>query len=249
MCIRDRFCEVEILPSKEGGIVFCREGVLIPAHPDYVLDTHNRVVLARDGVRVSGVEHLLSCMGILGINSVLVNVMGEEIPAFDGSGWYFWRALKRVGTVVVGKVLPPSFQRVEGRGFLYEPGEGFVIEYHITLRGRNYSFVRNVTPIIYEREIVRARTFGTMRGWQCLRGIGLARGANLCNSVLITRDGFVPTLRYPDEPVRHKVLDLIGDLMLIGCVPQGRFVIKGGGHTLHLEMVKALTGRCYAKTI
>jgi len=245
--------------SANSGLVFLRKGLdngpaqLIHAKHTKVSATELCTVIGdKAAASVATIEHLMSACAGLGLDNVLVEIDGPEMPIMDGSAAEFVTAIEATGTVSLGaarrylKVLQPV--RVEnGRGFaeLLPSDEGFrldvEIDFDTTVIGRQRK-VFDLEPTAYAREISRARTFGFMRDVEQLWKAGFALGASLDNTVAIGEDKVINPegLRYADEFVRHKVLDAIGDLALAGYPLQGEFRSYCGGHRLNVRILEAL---------
>lgn len=245
--------------SVNSGIVFLRKG--LADAPDQLIHAKHTKVSATELCTVIGdtssasvatIEHLMSACAGLGIDNVLVEIDGPEMPIMDGSAAEFVAAIEATGVVTLSaarrylKVLRPV--RVEnGRAFaeLVPSEEGFrldvEIDFDTTVIGRQRK-VFDLEPTAYAREISRARTFGFMRDVEQLWKAGFALGASLDNTVAIGDDKVINPegLRYADEFVRHKVLDAIGDLALAGYPIQGEFRSYCGGHRLNVRILEAL---------
>ncbi len=237
-------------PEPEGsGIVFLRNGVRIPASPEFVVNTFHSTDLGKDGEVVKTVEHLLATFHLLGITNLTVELLGgPEIPIMDGSGYYFYREIK---DKVLKQDADAEVLRIEeelrvNRGDSYiivKPCSCFEItyegEFQTYLGRQKYTFRGNV------RDIILARTFCFEHEIELIKRSGLGRGGSLENTLVIGKNGVYNRggLRYQDEPVRHKVFDLIGDLYLLGASVRGKFISYKGGHALNFELVKALYRR------
>jgi UDP-3-O-[3-hydroxymyristoyl] N-acetylglucosamine deacetylase len=243
----------------DHGIVFLRTG--LPNRRDRHIDARHVAVSAtelctvigeRDTGAVATIEHLMSALYGLGVDNVLIEVDGVEIPILDGSSAPFVEAIDSVGVVSCGqprrylKILKPV--RVsQGRAFseLCPHPRGFrldvEIEFDNALVGRQRRIL-DLTGTAYRREISRARTFGFMRDVERLWKAGFALGASLENTVAIGEDAIINPegLRYPDEFVRHKMLDALGDLALAGLPIIGAYRSYCGGHRLNIGVLGAL---------
>lgn len=247
---------VFIKPSPVNtGIRFARTDLpqrpIIEARLANVVNTNLATTLGKDGVTVSTVEHLLAALYGLGIDNALVELDGAEVPVMDGSAAHFTSLLKDAGIelqdedrdlMLIRKSLSVWDQE---KGISVYPDTELKITYAI---GFNHPLLRHQSLSVclndgtFEREISKARTFGFLEDVEALRKNGYALGGSLDNAVVLDRfeilneDG----LRYPDEFVRHKVLDFIGDLALLGMPIIGRFVIHKSGHTLNHRMLRNL---------
>jgi UDP-3-O-[3-hydroxymyristoyl] N-acetylglucosamine deacetylase len=235
----------------DSGIVFRvgPHGDPIPAAPESVVDSHNATTIGRDGVRIQTVEHLMAAAAGLGIDNLEVHVDGVEIPAMDGSAKPFVGALALVGRARQSArrrpVAVPYPIRVGGGGRWVEivPSSTFRISYtldnpHPAIGVQALSYVP--AEALFVDEFAPARTYGFLNDLGLLRRNGLARGVSLDNAVALGKEAPLNPLRYRDEFVRHKILDLLGDLALLGRPILGHVVARNGGHALNFELVVAI---------
>ncbi len=237
----------------DTGIVFeCPGGVVVPGRAGNVVSTRLATALGAGGARVGTVEHVLAALYGLGVDNARVVVDGPEVPAMDGSAAAFVYLVRTAG--LVEQAASARVLRVRkaigvtdgSRSIRVEPARELRVTYCIDFAhpciGRQEFGCSGDDPALFEREIAGARTFGFLREVQALRAAGWARGSSLSNTVVLDDAGIVNHvgLRSPDEFVRHKVLDLFGDLALLGARLQAHVVVERGGHTLHLEIVRAL---------
>jgi UDP-3-O-[3-hydroxymyristoyl] N-acetylglucosamine deacetylase len=245
----------------DTGIVFHRVDleppVDLPAYATMVGDTRMASTLAKDGAKVSTVEHLMSACAGLGIDNLHVDVTAEEIPIMDGSASSFVFLLQQAG--LEEQNAAKKFIRVkkpveirDGKGAQekwarLEPYNGFKLKFFIEFNHPAVDGTGQVAEVDFEvdsyvKEIARARTFGFMHEVESLRGIGLARGGSLENAIvmdeyrILNPDG----LRYENEFVRHKILDAIGDLYLIGHPLLAAYTAHKSGHGLNNQLMRAL---------
>ena len=239
------------------GIIFRRvdldEVVEIKACPENVGDTTLSTTLSRGEVRVSTVEHLLSAMAGLGIDNAYVDVSAPEVPIMDGSAGPFVFLIQSAG--IEQQNAPKQFIRIRkpvavedgNKWARFEPFEGFKVSFsiefdHPAFHQRVSRATVDFSTTSFVKEVSRARTFGFMRDLERLRENNLALGGNLDNAVIVddyrvlNEDG----LRYEDEFVKHKVLDAIGDLYLLGHSLIGYFDGHKSGHQLNNRLLKAL---------
>ncbi len=236
----------------EHGIRFLRSdvGVEIPATLEYLARQDHATTLSRDGVSIGTVEHLLSALLGLGMDDVLVEVDGPEIPVLDGSAAPFVILLHEAGLkpLAVSRQYLKVLKTVEvvrgGKRARLSPADHFSVSYtigfdHHLLRHQALSL--RVSPRTYCEGIAPARTFGFLRDVETLRRSGLALGGSLENAVVIGESGVLNNkLRFEDEFVRHKILDAIGDLALLGAPLIGRFEAQKAGHALHAAVAQKL---------
>jgi UDP-3-O-[3-hydroxymyristoyl] N-acetylglucosamine deacetylase len=234
-----------------NGIVFKVAGAEapIPATPESVVDSHYATTVGRNGTRVQTVEHLLAAAAGLGIDNLVVEVEGPEIPAADGSAKPFVALLTAAGRLEQSAsrrpiVVPYPIRVGTGaRWIQIVPADTFRVSY--TLDNDHPAIgIQALTCAPTERmfvdEFAPARTYGFLKDLGVLRKKGLARGASLENAIGIGKRGVLNGLRYRDEFVRHKILDLIGDLALLGRPIAGHVIARNAGHALNLELVLAL---------
>jgi UDP-3-O-[3-hydroxymyristoyl] N-acetylglucosamine deacetylase len=254
--------ELTLRPAAaDTGIVFSRVDLdpvaSFPASATIVGDTRMATVLGKDKARVSTVEHLMSACAGLGIDNLYIDVSAEEIPIMDGSASSFVFLLQQAG--VQEQDVAKKFIKVkktvevrEGQGdnvkwARLEPFNGFKLDFfiefnHPAVDGTNQNAVVDFSAISYVKDVARARTFGFMQDVEMLRGLGLARGGSLENAIvmdeyrILNHDG----LRYDDEFVRHKILDAIGDLYLVGHPLLANYIAHKSGHGLNNQLLRAL---------
>ena len=245
-----------LLPAPAGtGIRFRRRdqgGAEILAHIDNVVDDRMCTTLGDDhGLRVGTVEHLMAALSGCGVDNVVVELDGPEVPIMDGSAESFVFLIECAG--IAEQRAPKRAIEVlkhvaigdEHRGVSLTPGEhfsvGFEIEFDSPVIGRQSTHVSLVNGA-FKDEVSRARTFGFEHEVDDLRRLGLALGGSLNNAIVVSGSKILNEggLRYDDEFVRHKVLDSIGDLYLAGAPLIGHFQGRRSGHALNHRLVKAL---------
>jgi UDP-3-O-[3-hydroxymyristoyl] N-acetylglucosamine deacetylase len=240
--------------AADHGIVFHRSdiGADIPARFDRVVDTRLATVLEHDGARIGTVEHVLAALAGCGIDNVVVEVDGPEPPILDGSAAQFVFLLDCAG-FVVQEALRPTIEvrqpiRVsDGDAFAeLRPGSSGLemalsIDFAAPAIGRQALSLR-LTPDSFRRELAGARTFTLAEEVDELRAAGLAQGGSLDNAVVVDQARVLNPagLRVPDEFVRHKLMDAVGDLALAGAPLCGRFIAHRSGHTLNNRLLHAL---------
>jgi len=241
----------------DTGIVFRRTDLNpvaeIPARADLVVETTLSTCLIHNDARVSTIEHLLSAMAGLGVDNAYVDVTAPEIPIMDGSAAPFVFLLQSAG--LVEQHAPKKFIRVKrevtvtdgDKSAKFLPLEGFKISFgidfdHPVFKHRAATTEIDFSTTSFVREISRARTFGFVEEIEYLRSKGLARGGRMDNAIVIddykvlNNDG----LRYEDEFVKHKVLDAIGDLYLLGYSLIGEYQAFKSGHALNNQALRTL---------
>jgi UDP-3-O-[3-hydroxymyristoyl] N-acetylglucosamine deacetylase len=245
-------CSVTVSPSEAGGLRFVHaaSSVEIPASADYAdCGLSLATVLSRGGARLSTVEHLLSALSGLGVDHALISVDGDEMPILDGSAGPWAKAIEGAG--LIGLATPRAYMRVlkevcidrGDRHIRVQPHGDLSIAYTIDFPcpsiGRQ-SIGLAVSPDSYRRELADARTFCLKRDIEAMQAHGLALGGSLDNAVVYDDDRCISDLRFPDEAVRHKALDLVGDLALLGAPLAGHVEAYAAGHSMHVELVKEL---------
>lgn len=243
--------------APDTGIVFRRtdlaQPVDIPATPLNVGDTQLSTTLIKDGVRISTVEHLLSAFAGLGIDNAYVDVSAAEVPIMDGSAGPFVFLIQSAGIEEQNR--PKRFVRIKrpirvedgDKYALFEPYDGFKVDFvidfdHPAFASRTRRATVDLSATSFVKEVSRARTFGFLRDIEALRQQNLAMGGSLDNAVVVddyrvlNEEG----LRYEDEFVRHKILDAIGDLYLLGHSLIGAFHGYKSGHALNNQLLRAL---------
>jgi UDP-3-O-[3-hydroxymyristoyl] N-acetylglucosamine deacetylase len=250
--------ELTLRPAPPNtGIIFQRIDfdpiIEIPALAENVGDTTLSTSLVKNGVRVSTVEHLISALAGLGIDNAYVDVTASEIPIMDGSAGPFVFLVQSAG--IQEQNAPKRFIRIKRRVMIreddkwacFEPFEGFKVTFtiefdHPLFKLHSKTATLDFSSTSYVKEVSRARTFGFMADFERLQSMNLARGASLDNVVaiddyrILNEDG----LRYENEFVKHKILDAIGDLYLLGSSLIGAFSGHKSGHALNNKLLRLL---------
>jgi len=249
---------MKLVPAEaDMGVRFIRTD--LPGSPSIkadganVVNTNYATTLGVGGVTVSTVEHILAALYGLGVDNVDVEVFGSEIPILDGSAGEFIRKIEATGLkslmaprkyLVVKRPIKVS----EGDKYLMllpsdEPGLriDYSIDFNHTLLSKQ-TFSRQCTKEVFIEEIGNARTFGFLSDIEMLRANGLAMGGSLSNAVVVGESDILNEdgLRYPDEFVRHKALDLIGDLALVGAPVRGLLIAHRSGHALNHRLLQKI---------
>jgi UDP-3-O-acyl N-acetylglucosamine deacetylase len=235
-----------------SGIVFesITTGETVPALIDFVDSTGYATTLVRGGMVAKTVEHLMAALHAHGITNLLVK-MHAEVPILDGSAERFCELLAEGGVVdqgdvveelVIDRRLAVGSDDPEAKGIWIEPAECFevsyLLEYPPPIGRQAYTF-RLTGPEAFAREIAPARTFGFVKEIETLEAMGLAAGGRLNNFVLVGDEGVVNApLRFDDEFVRHKILDVMGDSYLVGRPIRGRIVARKTGHGDNVALMK-----------
>lgn len=247
-----------LLPAPPGtGLRFRRvdlEGKPeIEARVENVADTTRSTTLARGNIKIHTVEHVLAALAGCGVDNAIIELDANEPPIADGSAREFCRLIQSVGLVAQEAARQPyavsePIQLEQGESLLtLLPGEGFRISCtSADARGRFAQFFSTeVTPKTFERELAHARTFCFFEEIAYLIQNGLIRGGSLENAVVIREDAVLTTepLRYPEEFVRHKMLDIVGDLALVGRPIQGHLIAVKPGHTANCELARRIVAQ------
>ena len=241
----------------DTGIVFKRVDLPQPneilATPSAVHDTRMCSALEANGVRVATVEHIMSALAGLGVDNVYIDIDAAEIPIMDGSSGPFVFLLQEAG--LLEQAAAKKFIRVkkivevveDDKWVRFEPYHGFKVDFTIDFNHPVFEQSGNNVKIdfavdSYIKEISRARTFGFMHEVEYLRSNGLARGGSLDNAIVLDEYRVLNTdgLRYDDEFVKHKALDAIGDLYMLGHPILGAFQAYKSGHALNNKLLRAL---------
>jgi len=235
------------------GIVFYRtdEAVTIPLKIENVVDTKMATVIGKDGVVISTIEHLLSAVYAYGIDNLRVTIDNDEVPVLDGSSSGYCMLIEEAGikeldaSKKVLKVKKHVEVTAEGKRVCLKPSNNIVYDFsidfeHPVIGQQSYHFDYSIED--YKENISRARTFGFLHDLQYLQSIGLAKGASLDNAIAIDgRKVINPEgLRYENEFVRHKILDAIGDMSLLGYTIIGEYDAHAGSHHMNHLLTKKL---------
>ena len=249
--------------APDTGIVFRRidlsEPVEIKAHATRVGDTRLSSCLEHDGVRVATVEHLMSAFAGLGVDNAYVDLTGDEVPIMDGSAGPFIFLIQSAG--IEEQNAPKRFIRVlrkvelkDGdRWAKFEPHNGFRMDFsiafdHPVFHRSSQRVTIDFSTTSYVKEVARARTFGFMQDVENMRAQGLGLGGSLDNAIVMDEFRVLNTdgLRYEDEFVKHKVLDAVGDLYLLGHSVLGAFSAHKSGHALNNRLARKLLAQADA---
>ncbi|MDD3625924.1 MAG: UDP-3-O-acyl-N-acetylglucosamine deacetylase [bacterium] len=238
----------------DTGIVFLfhkhQKIIPVPAIVENVVDTRYAVTLGKEDCRISTVEHFLAALSGLGIDNLYVSINSSEMPILDGSALTFVRKFLEVGIERQKAkrkvlVLEEPAEVIEGdKHLIFMPSNGFKINYTIdfgrSILNKQTAFF-DITENSFLKEISLARTFTFLNEVSFLRKNGLAKGGSLDNAIVLTdTDILNDRLRYEDEFVRHKILDLIGDLYLCGYPVRGHIIAYKSGHSLDVRLVRLL---------
>jgi len=239
----------------DTGVVFVnRKGdatVSLLASIDYCIPTELCTAINGNGFQVKTIEHALSALAGLEIDNVYIEVTGNEVPVMDGSAAPFVRLIQSVGVIAQDrkqpflKITAPIEVSDGARHVRIEPSSTSRITYTIQYDHpliKTQTYVHDCSPHSFEKQIAEARTFGFLHEVQALWARGLGQGGTLDNTVVLSRDGVMNQsgLRFLNEFVRHKILDLIGDFSLLGMSFIGHIVAERSGHALHTRLVRQI---------
>lgn len=249
-----RDIQVSLKPGQAGsGVRFQRVDLsgapVLQAAPDNVTSTTLATTLGRGENRISTVEHLMAALSALGVDNILVETDGPELPVFDGSAAPWVQLLKEAGFRSLNaprktlKVTRPFKYSLGDKSIEVWPASRFSVEAHIDFDGNigRHCFYYVDSDQAFTDEISQARTFCQLKDVEMMHQQGLALGGSLDNAVVVGDDGILNPggLRYSDEFVRHKILDFIGDLAMAGAPVLGKFVIRKPGHDLNRRFLSA----------
>jgi len=248
-------------PAAAGtGIVFRRTdlGIDIPASVAHVKSLHYATVLGRDGATVETVEHLLAALVSAGVDNVVIELSQREVPIMDGSSAPFLFLIQEAGIKRLPaarrylKVLRPVSVAHGDKHIAVYPSDHFKVSYTISFDHpllRHQSRTTRITEQSFADDIAAARTFGFLKEVEWMRQQGLALGGSLENAIVIGDTGVLNALRFEDEFVRHKILDAVGDLALLGHPVLGHVVAHRAGHALHTSLAQQLLAETDAWTL
>jgi len=244
--------KIKLFPAnKNEGINFIKNNVVIPAKIDYAHSFEYSTTLCKDGVSVRTIEHLMAALYFTGIDNIYIELIGEELPILDGSSKGFVEKIKEAGIKTLNEeklyavLEEPVKVEIEDKFIMAKPSNEIKITYQANY---NNDIIgnKNFTYIPYEKEsyegVYTARTYCFLEEVEYLKKNGLAKGGSLENAVVLHNNQVINEegLRFEDEPVRHKVLDLIGDLYLLGYPLVAEVYSFKGGHRLNAMFVKTL---------
>ena len=250
---------MELLPAPvNSGITFIRNDldpeIEIPALYDYLGDTTLSTNLFKDGYKIGTIEHLLSAIAGLGIDNCIIKVDGPEVPIMDGSASPYVFLIQSAGLVEQDElkkfIKVKKEVRVE-RDDTYaaiKPFDGFKVSFEIdfddpTIQKHAQKASIDFSSTSFVKEVCRARTFGAVKDMDTLQSQGLALGASVANAIAVGEDGILNEegLRFDDEFVKHKMLDAIGDLYLLGHNLIGQFSVYKSDHSLNNELLRKIS--------
>ncbi len=246
---------LKLKPAPENtGYVFIRtdlDDFEIPASVEYISHCSYATTLMRRGVILSTVEHILSALRGAGIDNCFIEVDNIEMPIMDGSAEVFIELIERAGAILLNaprrylKILKKVEYEQGNRKMSVKPSDKYEIEClidfpHPMINEQTYNF--ELSENSFEREIAAARTFGFTQEIEMLRKANLALGGSLENAIVLSPEGMLNEnpLRFPDEFVRHKILDIVGDFALLGMPLLGKLTAERSGHSVHAGLMAKL---------
>ncbi|MDD3149309.1 MAG: UDP-3-O-acyl-N-acetylglucosamine deacetylase [Candidatus Gastranaerophilales bacterium] len=240
--------KLTIFPSEQKGIRFFTANQEILASAENVISTQNCVVLGNDTAKIILVEHFMAACSFCNINSLDVCLEGAELPIFDGSSKVWVESFKNAGITSLSEEKTefnePIFLENSNSSIALIPADDFKITYivdfnHSDLQNKWFSFDNAEKSA----EIIEARTFGYLKDLEKIQAAGLAKGVSIDNTLGLTDNGYTTYLRSDLEPIKHKILDLIGDLSLTGLNPlnfNAHMIAKEAGHASHVDFAKKI---------
>ncbi len=249
-----RQASMRLLPAPvDTGIVFDRldKGVSIKADVFSVVETSFATTLGYGGVKVRTVEHILAALAGIGIDNLLIEIEGPEVPILDGSSTFYAGLILQAGITMQSrkkpclKIINPLFYQSTHSKIIALPHNGYRISYYIQFNHRllrQQELTVEIDERTFIKDIAPARTFGFLSDVEKLRKNGLAKGGSLDNAIIVGDDGIINSegLRFSDEFVRHKILDSMGDFFLVGYPIQGHIILEKSGHTSNINFLKKL---------
>lgn len=237
------------------GVVFVNRksanGASLAASIEHLVATELCTAISGNGFQVKTIEHILAALAGLGIDNVYVDVNAGEAPVMDGSSAHFVRLIQSAGIVAQNRRQPylkitRPLEVIDGnRRVRIEPSATTKVTYsihynHPLIQTQTYTYEHSAQA--FEREIADARTFGFLQEVEALWARGLGQGGNLDNTIVLSQDGILNEsgLRFPNEFVRHKILDLVGDFSLLGLPFIGHIIAERSGHAIHTRLVQQI---------
>jgi UDP-3-O-[3-hydroxymyristoyl] N-acetylglucosamine deacetylase len=248
------FCHVKLHPAPiNHGVVIKRidKDAIIKVRLDSIFDTQYSTTIGNNDVNIQTIEHLLACLSAFNIDNILIESDRQEIPILDGSCLGLVEIINNAGIIEQDcpmkflRILKPLTHNYNGSSVKIEPSESRRISYRIDYKGHfigEQELSIDINQESFIDHIAPARTFGFLKDVDYLKSIGRALGGSMDNAVVFSDTGVLNDsgLRFPNECVRHKILDLIGDLSLIAMPIMGHITADKSGHTLNIQFLKEL---------
>lgn len=240
-------CEAKVCPSNEKGLRFHLGGAVIEANIDNVVSTEHCTVIGNEHIKVMLIEHFMAACAICKIDSLDVYLTHFELPILDGGSKQWVEAFRNAGVDTPDetiKTVKEPISYLNGKTHLVVlPSESLNVTYGVNFKHKDLKNRWVSLNLDNIDEIVNARTFGYLAELEMLQKAGYARGVSLENTVGLTQDGYTTELNSEFEPVKHKILDLIGDFYLAGCNIlnfKGEIIVKEAGHTVHTMVARMM---------
>lgn len=235
----------------DTGIVFIKDNVWIEALLSHLSSSYREISLKKDGVCIRTIEHLLAALSSISVTNVFIELTGPEVPIMDGSSFPFIEAIKKVGIKQQNRkvryvaISSPLEIKENGRFISILPYNGFKVSYTISFDHpivQTQSLEISLNEETFIEEIAKARTFGFMDEVSSLKKMGFIKGGSLLNAIVIEKDKVInpEPLRYADEFVRHKILDLLGDISLLKYKLKGHIIANCSGHSLNIKLARRI---------
>ena len=242
--------KMNLYPSKQNGIIFIYKNFVIPLDISYVTRTQNAVTLSNGKVEIKTIEHLLAALSAFGITDLIVELDHFEVPILDGSAFPIYKSIEKAGIwdlereIDAISIKQTLYVKEKDKYIVAYPSDKFSVSYKIDFDHpllKNQKLELELNSKTLKKDILKARTFGFRKDIENFKSMGLGFGASEQNTIVFNEDNFENShLRYKDEAVRHKILDLVGDLYVLGRPILGHFVVYKAGHKLDIEMAKLI---------
>ena len=243
-------CEAKVSPADKKGIRFHFNGKIVEADIDNVLSTEHCTVIGNSEVKVMLIEHFMAACAICKINALDVYLSHYELPILDGSSKKWVETFKNAGITTPDEIkctVKEPLMYLNGKTHLIVlPSNSLNVTYGVNFKHKDLKNRWSPLDINNIDEIINARTFGYLSELEMYQKAGYALGASLENTVGLTQDGYTTELNTEYEPIKHKILDLIGDFYLAGCNIlnfKGEIIVKEAGHTVHCIVSKELKNK------
>ena len=242
--------EAKVCPAKEKGIRFHYAGKFVEANIDNVVSTEHCTVIGNNEIKIMLIEHFMAACAICGIDSIDVYLSHFELPILDGASKIWINAFNTAGInnpVTTKYTVKEPLKYLNGKTHLVVlPSDELNVTYSVNFKHKDLKNRWVSLDINKLDEITEARTFGYLNELEMLQKAGYARGAKIENTLGLTDNGYTSELKSEFEPIKHKILDLIGDFYLAGCNIlnfKGEIIVKEAGHTVHTIVAKELKNK------
>ncbi len=243
--------KIKLKPLPENSGIIFKRYKKIKLNITSISNTNRAITIGKKNNSIITIEHLIASLYMMGISNILIETVGPEIPALDGSAKKFLKLIEHAGIVEQPApqneiiIKKPIYVLKKDKYIAVLPSKTFDITYHINFEHpklkNQFIHFTNITYQTFKKEIADARTFGFYEEVKDLLSRGLAKGGNLKNAVVLTKDGYLnKKLRFKNECIRHKVLDLIGCISILNAPIKGHFIAYRSGHNLDYELIKKI---------